>query len=252
MVVDGPNWEEDGQYAALLHADRLVFAWEWLRRNQAYRLAAASPSPTAAEAWGLHRLVDPALAAPEARPMWTAQATRHVVRCHALADCRDGEALDFAKLAGLATVECGTRGEHLLISNGIRAVRLDVMSGTVMRGPVMLRYEISGITSAGAQLFALRRFLAVVKSGSFSAMLHRPERRAWRWIRELRAFDALAKGATQREIATGLIACQSGEAGWRVQSPSLRLQSQRLVRRARYMAGEGYRDLLQPATGPQW
>lgn len=239
-------WREEAHYAHLLAADRTIFAWEWLRRNPAYQAAMeAHEDPSQ---WGLHGWLDPDVVAPAARPIWIASDARQLVRCHALQAPR-GEALDLASLSPLLSIECCALGEHALISDGLRAIRLDILSGTINRGPVILRYELSGIASAQMALLPLRRFLAIARTGSFSRMLHRPERMAVRWLRELRAFDALSEGATQREIASVLLARNVAEPGWRLRSPSIRLQAQRLVRRARYMAGAGYRDLLEPC-GP--
>src|SRR5574338_1177253 len=78
-----PDWKDAAAYAPLLHADRAVIAWEWLRRDSSYRQAAEAAiarrsvrtrmalddEPTAA-AWGLHAFEHPALSAPLARPVW--------------------------------------------------------------------------------------------------------------------------------------------------------------------------------------
>jgi hypothetical protein len=60
----------------------------------------------------------------------------------------------------------------------------------------------------------------------------------------IRAADALAAGAGQREIAEVLLSRSVGEPRWRGREPSIRSQAQRLVRSARLMAAGGYRSLL--------
>ena len=61
----------------------------------------------------------------------------------------------------------------------------------------------------------------------------------------LRARDALAAGADQREIAAELLSAEADEPRWRSRSPSTGSRAQRLVRGARRMSAGGYLQLLQ-------
>jgi hypothetical protein len=61
----------------------------------------------------------------------------------------------------------------------------------------------------------------------------------------LRAADAMAANANQREIAQVLLRRSSGQHQWRSRDPSLRSQVQRLVRAARRFAAGEYRMLLR-------
>jgi hypothetical protein len=61
----------------------------------------------------------------------------------------------------------------------------------------------------------------------------------------LRVHDALAAGASQREIASVLFGAERVEADWLGTSESLRSRVKRLVRDARAMARGGYRSLLR-------
>ena len=61
----------------------------------------------------------------------------------------------------------------------------------------------------------------------------------------LRASDALAAGATQREIAATLLSRSAAEPLWRSRESSIRSQAQRLVRAARNMGAGGYRCFLR-------
>ena len=135
--------------------------------------------------------------------------------------------------------------EHLLISDGFHAIRLDVMSGTLAAGPVRLHYRLAGLASADRPVLTLRRLLALSRTGQFCRSLYPREVRARRWILMLRAFDALAGGADQREIGSVLLSPEADEPRWRTRSPSLRSRVQRLVRVARRMASDGYIELLQ-------
>jgi hypothetical protein len=67
---------------------------------------------------------------------------------------------------------------------------------------------------------------------------------ARRQILLLRAWDALQTGADLRTIAVELLSNRAAEKRWRVNSPSLRSQAQRLVQGARTLAGGGFWNLL--------
>jgi hypothetical protein len=149
------------------------------------------------------------------------------------------------RFASMRTIVKDRSGrEHLLLSDGFRTLRLDVLAGTVGSGPSRLQYLLGGFASADAPLMTLRRLLALHRTGRLSRSLHAPESRARRWILVLRARDALASGADQREIAAALVGRAAREPRWRSQTPSLRAQAQRLVRAARAMSRNGHLEFL--------
>lgn len=243
------DWRDAAAYAPLLDADRSLFAWEWLRRDLSYRAAATlgsereSQSPRPAD-FGLLAFESPQLAVPNARPMWRADVHPCVVAADAFPPTAAADSFDLEPLRPLATVLEDEDGEHLLLSDGIRTVRLDVRRGSLASGPLCLRYRLCGLASAEPPLLTLRRLLALCRSGRFSRSLHAREVRARRWVLMLRAADALACGADQREIARVLLSRSVAEPAWRSREPSIRSQVQRLVRAARQMADGGYRQLL--------
>lgn len=240
------DWRNAAAYAPLLRADRSILAWEWLRRDPVYREAADAGAVRNRPAdWGLHAFEPPDRAAPNARPLWRAEVHPPVLPAVAGPPVGAADAFDFARLGPLATIGSDADGrEHLLISDGLRAIRVDVEAGTLRRGPVRLLYLIAGIDSAERPLLTLRRFLALCRTGRFSPTLHPAEARAGRFILMLRAADALAEGATQREIAATLLSGDAAADRWRVSAPTVRARAQRLVRSARRLAGGGYRSLL--------
>lgn len=245
----GPDWRDAAAYAPLLAADRSIFAWEWLRRDPAYREAAAAALSGAGalppERWGLHAFEPPDRWAPHARPIWSAAVHGYVLAAEATAAPDAAAAFDVSRLEGLATLARDAGGdEHLLISDGVRAIRLDVSGGSVGERPARLRYRLEGLSGLDKPLLTLRRLVALWRTGRFARSLHPPEARARRWILLLRAYDALAAGADQREIAAFLLNRAAAGVRWRSEAPSLRLRAQRLVRGARSMAGT-YLELLR-------
>lgn len=258
MATNGgqADWREAAAYAPLLDADRSIFAWEWLRRHPGYRDAAARLGARtdgrafercgskAAEAWGLHAFEAPDRPAPLARPVWTAAVHPFVLPAGVEGSGAEEDMLDLERLGERAVRVNGSRSsEHLLVSDGLHTIRVDVAGAFNKRA--RLRYRIGGIVSAERPLLTLRRLVAFAREGRFSRTLHPREAKASRWILLLRAFDALAAGADQRKIAEALLSAEAGEERWRSRAPSLRSRAQRLVRGARRMAAGGYWELLR-------
>ena len=253
-----PDWTSERVYAPLLAADRTLWAWEWLRRNPSYRAAAnralepqsagaldcgaALPRP---EEWGLHAFEQPSSSVPDARPVWRRAFLPHVLTVTA----RPGRGADdlflLERLETFATVITdASSAEHLLLSDGFRTLRMDVISGTLMSGTVRLSFQFEGLNRLEAPLLALRQLLALWQTGQLSRRLHPAETRSQRWILMLRAHDGLAAGAGQRELAERLISTEAAAPRWRVRVPSVRSRMQRLVREAARMAAGGYLSLL--------
>lgn len=247
----GTDWTDAADYAALVDADRSLFAWEWLRRDWTYREAAAarlrrSPGgadPCAAD-FGLVAFERPDLAVPLGRPLWRSDAYPYVIGAGRGPAGPSADAFDVERLRSIARLVADGTGEHLLLCDGLRAVRVDGPRGLFTGGAACLQYDLTGLVSAERPLLTLRRFLALCRSGKFSRSLHRPEVRARRWILMLRAFDAVVAGAGQREIAERLLSASAAAPGWRDREPSLRSRAQRLVRSARQFARGAYRSLL--------
>jgi hypothetical protein len=248
-----PDWRDGSAYQPLLHADRSLIAWEWLRRDPAYRKAAdwalhggsgRSRGAEPSERWGLHAFEPPHLRVPEARPLWCANIHPFVLGVEAGPSSGE-DVFDLQSIAEIATLRASADGrEHLLISDGLRSIRIDVLEGSLAAGPVKLRYRLAGLSSAERPLLTLRRLLALWRTGRLCRTLHPREVKAGRWVLMLRAHDALSSGAPQRAIAADLLASSAANPRWRVAEPSLRSRAQRLVRAARSAASGGFRELL--------
>jgi hypothetical protein len=242
------DWRDAAPYALLIEADRTIFAWEWLRRDPSYREAARAASEggegVTPDQFGLHAFEMPDRAAPHARPIWRMEAHPFVLCASALAAGPSSDTFELSCRGSLATIVQEAGAEHLLLSDGLRVVRLDISAGTLLRGPVQLHYALTGLQLVEKPLLTLRRLVALWRTGGFSRSLHVREPRARRWILALRAYDGVAAGADQREIASMLLSAVAGEPRWRSNAPSIRSQVQRLTRMARLMPAGGYRALL--------
>ncbi len=239
-----PDWRDAEDYAPLLAADRTLIAWEWLRRDPGYRAAARSDSCEEACRFGLAAFEPPDLPVPDARPIWRSDSCRSVLLADVAADLGPGERFDPRRLGDLVRTLASGHATQVLLSDGLRCIRLDVMQAR-LAGPVTLSYRLQGLASVEAGLRTLERFLFLCRRGDFSPALHRPELRARRWILELRAQDALAAGADQRTIAAELFGSTVLKPAWRTREPSVRSRVQRLVRSARRMSAGAWRQLLR-------
>lgn len=247
----GTDWTDAGAYEPLLEADRSLFAWEWLRRDPLYgaaararpRRALGEPDGAAVD-FGLVAFEPPELPVPLARPLWRSDACPDVVEVACGPATAPADLFDVDRMGSIARLVCDGAGEHLLLCDGVRTIRLDAPPGVFTTGPAGLEYRLAGLRSAERPLLTIRRLLALCRSGRFSRTLHPPERRARRWILVLRAFDAMVAGAGHREIAERLVSRSAAGPHWRDREPSLRSRAQRLVRSARRFARGGYRSLL--------
>ena len=249
-TADIPDWRRAEDYRWLEGCSRAAFAWEWLRRQAAYRRAweesrgSLDLEKGIAGLWNLHSFEDPRFTSTNARPMWTREAFPFVLEARARRCCSLDDCFDFTCLGHLMTRACDSHCEHLLISNGCHFLRVDVFGRSVGCGPVSLEFRLSGLKVLSAPLTALRQLRSLTLNGAFAASLHPSERRGRRMVMLLRAFDALAAGASQKEIADQLLVAVPQQR-WRTLAPSLRGQAQRLVKGARIYAAGRFWNLLQ-------
>ena len=157
----------------------------------------------------------------------------------------DPDAFDIRDFHELATLlRCPDGHELLLFSDGNHRLQLDVITGSVLDGPVRFRYELSGFKHIQAKILTLRRFILLCRLGHFPRGLYTPERRARRWMLTLQAYDGVQSGASQREIAAVLFGENIVRDDWHGRSDYLRLRVQRAIRSGQSLVNGGYRGLL--------
>lgn len=187
---------------------------------------------------------DPDLPAPVARLVWRAELDAAVLRVRAVpVGAYDVDAFDLARLACRKILIAGSGVEHLAVSDGWRRIRLDVVEGSLAAGAVRLDYQLSGFASADAPLLTLRRLFALWRTGRFTRGLFPPDPRIARGIEALRVGDALAAGASYREIAVALFGEARVRAEWKGSSESMISRVRRRAAEARHMAAGGWREL---------
>ena len=182
--------------------------------------------------------------------VWSAKVDPSVMACTADPVAVDHpDAFEIRCLSLAATTVVGTSGvQHLAISDGLKRIRLDIIDGTLLQGPVRLHFQLAGFSDTELQLLTLQRLVAFHRLGRFARGLHPRETKAERWMMMLHAHDLSLAGASQREIAVALFGPEASRE-WRTRSDYLRLRIQRLLRDANGLIHGGYLDLLRGAPG---
>ena len=106
-----------------------------------------------------------------------------------------------------------------------------------------LDYRIAGCAIARLQADTLVRFIALARTGRIVRRLFARELRAPRWALILRTYDALAAGASQRDIAEHVLGLDCSPR-WRIEAAPMRQRVQRLCDAARLYAGAEPRGWL--------
>lgn len=136
-------------------------------------------------------------------------------------------------------------GEQLLLSKGSRSIRLSITKGTLLDGPVRLRYQLGGTDRLELRLLALRRLAGFLRNRRIPVALYPVGAKARRWMDIIAVLDALAHGCPHRAIAQILFSDRLVNRDWTGGSDYLRTRTHRLVCGARKLAAGGYIDLVR-------
>jgi hypothetical protein len=157
----------------------------------------------------------------------------------------DPGGFDLACLEALAVVAKSNPGiEHVALSDGYRRIRIDVMSGTVLEGPVVLQHQLTGLAGLSPKILALRRLIALTRTRRFGVSLFPVAPQTARIVAALQVFDGLLAGASQHDLAVALYGEDRVAAEWNGKSDSMRSRVRRLVRLAHDLAAGGWQRLL--------
>lgn len=178
--------------------------------------------------------------------VWCADSHAPVLKVHAKS-LTDEEAVGFDLRAlrhPAIVLRPRGKGEHVLIADGPRCIRIEVRKGTLLAGPVQLEFLIPGDHGMETRVLSLRRLAALHRLGRFPRTLFPPEQRARRWARALQAWDGRKAGASHRDIACALFGDKAVRSDWDGTSDYQRTQVKRLLQTANMMIGGGWRKLL--------
>jgi hypothetical protein len=215
---------------------RTDFAWEFLRRNAAYRGQVASGRADA-QAWGLQFVASPAFG-PEAQEVfWRPEAApTHVLWLRRAAN-EDGLRLD--QVVDIVAKRRTPEGVHVKLQDGLQAF----VDGCELSEPLAAVIPITGTFSAALKgASALERIL---RGDTLAPDL--TAQQLLRLQRVLTALDAAQARATYRQIATEIFGEEAvARYDWR--TSSIRDAAIRLVRTGRALAAGGYMRLLSGAV----
>ncbi|WP_421931850.1 DNA -binding domain-containing protein [Phenylobacterium sp.] len=230
--------------------NRADFAWEFLRRNLAYRTVAKARVWTrsfkdphgeeAARPWGLQFIADPDLPAGVADVFWRPEVAPSQVVILERSQLVMAAPLQLG--GNIALQRRGTDGLHVRLQTGVQAL---VRDGD-LTAPLAVVLPISGQFSAALRAAqGLQRTLA----GATAPQDDLRSQLRQRLVRALAAFDGAGQGWSYREIATeifgsGIVAREA----WR--TSTVRDATIRLVRAGRLMVAGGYRSLLRGDKRP--
>jgi hypothetical protein len=179
----------------------------------------------------------------KARPIWDRAVDTSVVTV-STSGATALNAFDVRHVMGLATIVTSCAGvEHLLLSDGLRHLRLDVVRGTLLAGPVAMHFSLNDGPTLSAQLDTVRHWQRFRK-GRDLGRIAKQEHRARIWVRQLRALDGAVAGATMREIAQTLFPALATSVALQDRNSAIRSRVRRLLRAARANVGGGYRRIL--------
>lgn len=160
------------------------------------------------------------------RPIWSAAMDPCVLRARAVPATNNASyAFDASLLA--ARIAIGTSCEHVLLDAVGGPVRLEVIEGTMIAGPVALRFDVICDDRLPHQLAALQRL-------SRPSPYRRHEQLA-RKLFSLEAFDTHAAGATLRETARLVL----GPGDWPGTGDHRKSQVRRMIAAGARMIEEG-------------
>jgi hypothetical protein len=239
IVTPRSGWQRGERYDYLASVERSIFAWEWLRRTPDYRRAWAQSrgeliagQTRLAARFGLLKLIAPSLSGAEARPIWAETVDPRVLHAVPGEAIAQADRINLWQLRRWAAAIVIDDLEHWRFGDQRFSIRIDLRCGTLLGGEAALAFRLDGLARLAPKVAALD--LLVRLAGRPDAPPAVPaERRAARWIAELRVADALAAGARQQEMARVLLGPAVLRDGWREAGEIHRLRIQRLVRSAR-------------------
>lgn len=254
-------WPDSEAYRYLETVGRADLAWEWLRRDPDFRRLAPSVkrqttdrvaiieavSPECETRWGCLHVPDPELRFTDTPILWSADVDPSVLRVIASpAAVEDCSAFDLRRWDAAATLVVRPQGrESLLLRGAGRSLRIDVISGSLLEGPVTLLHDFAWVHDTEPVIASLRRYLCLRRTGEFSTAPFSRNQGLRRHMQALRVHDALEVGASIRDVGTMLFGSDRVRVEWPGPGDALKSYCRRMIALARVMASGGYRTLLR-------
>ena len=217
-------WRDPAAYAGLALCGPRGLAWELLRRDADYALAARRAAaraggiwPVVASAglatrWGLHALEDPDRSAVDARLFWTAAADPTILSASAIEPLGWFDALGVS-LSSIVPAAVGRVRQAVALGGTAHGIRIDVADRAEGEAR-LLGFHLTLARPLAVQLAELARLWSLWNGAPLADPVF--ARDMARSILLLRAIDALAEGASLRMVGAGLVSADEwpGDSEW--------------------------------------
>jgi hypothetical protein len=239
-------WQNREAFQYTEQLDGPLLAWEYLRKNSAYRAAWAernsSGSDTPGRDWGLLRLIDPATDARSANPIWQPDppSTLRIVRASAAKQGLKFYDLQIERAPYMVRDDQGTYGTASMKSN---SWRIHVADGLADDDWIAIAIPVDEF--ARRRVAAADRFIVDLKAKSAETPKHfSASNRADRFHSSvLQALDGAAARATHRQIAVAIYGQRRVSASW-TPDGDLRARIRYFLKRGSALVNGGYRKLI--------
>ncbi|HEY5238565.1 MAG TPA: DUF2285 domain-containing protein [Rhizomicrobium sp.] len=262
-----PDWTNGDLYACTEKFSRRQWAWEFLRRNPAFRAAwnaaqsdygiagydGSTPmivsqhdTPCLA-AWGCLYCSSPDQDASNATVFWNPDVCVHVLKLHGFPLSAKLEATPFLlrDIACPSTLlEMPSPPQHLLFLAGGRSLQLAIEGSDVMKPVRLMINSAPHKALASAQFRSLQCFNDLRLSGRLYDSHFQRDPISSRMRQVLRMLDGALSGATQQQIAEKLLGENYTSEHWHAPGRPVRDHVRRALRRGYAMMNGGYRKLL--------
>ncbi|MCC6914183.1 MAG: DUF2285 domain-containing protein [Rhodospirillaceae bacterium] len=268
-LFDSVAWQDAAAYQWTLALPRLAWAWEFLRRNPAYRaawrearrsrrvtrlaprLTVIETDETAADAgeWCLlPPLEDPGRDVRHAAVFWDAADCPTVLPVFAASgDARGGRSPLFrSKYKCRIAVYVAPDGrQHVLFTHHGRSVQLEVAGLSIFAAKQLLAAVAPPHDRFSSHVHAMKRLADLMIHNDLRPQLYPTYAQSRRLAEVLQALDGWLQGATQRRIATALFGKERADHMWRHQRRHMLDRVRRAIKRGRALMNGGYRRFLK-------
>jgi hypothetical protein len=261
----GTAWERSREDYAYGRGISLTgWAWEFLRRNEAFRhdwrinkadqpvaIRHMSGAPlyrpsrrfVEAEAWGLTMFADPNKTAPEVDIFWLPELLTHAVLCH----CEPSndaavERLSLSSFQGRKAILADIGKEQVVISGSQQSAHLVICRGSILVDSCNVTFLHEGLATASKHHQTMQILMRLTsESGATPRRQHRADSK---FLDYLIALDGHLEGRSYREIANVLYGAGSVGPYWTDDSRGFKLKVRRAVKRGIALMNGDYRELL--------
>jgi hypothetical protein len=247
MAIGLPAWQRRDAFEYLESLAKPLLAWEYLRRNPAYRKAWHLRDPVVIENsghdWGLLRLIDPDMDARVVNPIWKPEppTTMRVIRSAGAIEGFKLYDLDIDRSEPGAVHDA--EGTYLTVLVGANGWQVHVANGLEPQDGIAISITVDA--HARGRVAAANRFIEDLERKSLSSSKRAPvARRTARFHASvIQALDGASAGGSHREIAVALHGAKWVNSRW---SPDgeLRASIRYYLKRGALLVGGGYRHLI--------